>query len=184
MVPRAAYRCAVLRLQLGQLQHACAPGLQAPWLVPRHLSCTHGSHAPLIGCAELLGSADLAPGSGLSVQATGVKSCEGEASRLARAVLLVGSSSERVAADVCNSRLKGVFVRLGLQAVDGAHAQLAGKGALCCDASRSPQHMLGTLQAVVNNRKNKIIAAYELSLVLSWQGSTADGAAVTGALVC
>lgn len=28
--------------------------------------------------AELLGSADLAPGSGLSVRATGVKSCEGE----------------------------------------------------------------------------------------------------------
>ncbi|KAI7840914.1 hypothetical protein COHA_005346 [Chlorella ohadii] len=61
---------------------------------------------------ELLGSADLAPGSGLSVRGTGVKSCEGE--------------------------------------------------------------------AVVNNRKNKIIAAYELSVTLGWEGSTADGTAVTG----
>ncbi|KAL4435457.1 hypothetical protein ABPG77_006219 [Micractinium sp. CCAP 211/92] len=60
---------------------------------------------------ELLGTADLAPGSGLSVRSTGVKACEGE--------------------------------------------------------------------AVVNNRKNKVIAAYEISLVLGWEGS-ADGTAVTG----
>lgn len=60
---------------------------------------------------ELLGTADLAPGSGLGVRSTGVKACEGE--------------------------------------------------------------------AVVNNRKNKIIAAYEISLTLGWEG-TADGTAVTG----
>ncbi|KAL4419782.1 hypothetical protein ABPG75_006880 [Micractinium tetrahymenae] len=61
---------------------------------------------------ELLGSADLAPGSRLSVRGTGVKACEGE--------------------------------------------------------------------AVVNNRKNKIIAAYEISLTLGWEGTAGDGTAVTG----
>lgn len=61
---------------------------------------------------ELLGSADLAPGSGLSVHGTGIKSCEGE--------------------------------------------------------------------AIVNNRKNKIIASYELSLVLGWEGTADDGSTVTG----
>ena len=43
--------------------------------------CCGCPYCPLHRCTELLGSADLAPGSGLSVRATGVKSCEGEASR-------------------------------------------------------------------------------------------------------
>lgn len=64
--------------------------------------------------AELLGSADLAPGSGLAVRGTGLKSCEGE--------------------------------------------------------------------AVVNNRKNKIIAAYELAVVVGWECVGEDGGTVAGEL--
>jgi activator of HSP90 ATPase len=61
--------------------------------------------------AELLGSADVAPGSGVGVKCTGLKSCEGE--------------------------------------------------------------------AVVNNRKNKVIAAYELAVVLGWEATGGgDGAEV------
>lgn len=63
---------------------------------------------------ELLGSADLAPGSGLAVRGTGLKSCEGE--------------------------------------------------------------------AVVNNRKNKIIAAYELAVVVGWECVGEDGGTVAGEL--
>lgn len=37
------------------------------------------------------------------------------------------------------------------------------------------------LQAVVNNRKNKIIAAYELAVVVAWRGAAPDGTEVTGA---
>ncbi|KAI3425185.1 hypothetical protein D9Q98_008954 [Chlorella vulgaris] len=60
---------------------------------------------------ELLGSADVAPGSGVGVKCTGVKGCEGE--------------------------------------------------------------------AVVNNRKNKVIAAYELAVVLGWEATGGgDGAEV------
>lgn len=130
----------MLRLQLGQLQHACAPGLLAPWLVPRHLSCTHGSHAPLIGCAELLGSADLAPGTGLSVRATGVKSCEGEASWLACAVLR-DCPARGVAADVCKGWLKpgGCAARA---ASCGRRPCATGERASSCDLLT--QHMLGT----------------------------------------
>ena len=62
--------------------------------------------------AELLGGADLAPGSGLSVRGAGIRSVEGE--------------------------------------------------------------------AVVNNRKNKIIASYELAVVLGWEGTAEDGTAVSG----
>jgi hypothetical protein len=65
---------------------------------------------PSAVAAELLGGADLAPGSGLAVRCTGVRSCEGE--------------------------------------------------------------------AVVNNRKNKIIAAYELAVVLGWECGDADGAGI------
>ena len=76
-------------------------------------SCQHSfSWLP----AELLGSADLAPGSGLSVRGTGVKSLEGE--------------------------------------------------------------------AIVNNRKNKIIVAYELSAVVGFEGTADDGTTVTGERWC
>ena len=37
-------------------------------------------------------------------------------------------------------------------------------------------------EAVVNNRKNKVIAAYELAVTLGWEGAAeAGGEAVTGA---
>jgi hypothetical protein len=62
---------------------------------------------PAAAAAELLGAADLAPGSGTAVRATGLRSLEGE--------------------------------------------------------------------AVVNNRKMKIIAAYELSAVIGWEAEAADG---------
>lgn len=107
----------------------CQERLQGAPIPPHHrLLCTscgrprclapavpplHTSSLPHVA-AELLGAADLAPGSGLSVRCTGLKSCEGE--------------------------------------------------------------------AVVNNRKNKIIAAYELAVVLGWECGNADGAdaAVSG----
>jgi hypothetical protein len=78
-----------------------------------HYAClppTPSAHAR--SAAELLGGADLAPGSGLSVHGAGIRNVEGE--------------------------------------------------------------------AVVNNRKNKIIASYELAVVLGWEGTAEDGTAVSG----
>ena len=35
-------------------------------------------------------------------------------------------------------------------------------------------------EAVVNNRKNKVIASYELAVVLGWEGAVEGSASVTG----
>lgn len=125
--------------------HACTLWPLSPHPPPRY--------------AELLGSADLAPSSGLTVRGTGVKSCEGEARR--------GHLAWAAAASPARPLLLPPalpFTTVGILLARRPVLPLP-----CC------------LQAVVNNRKNKVIAAYEISLVLGWEGSAPDGAAVTGA---
>ncbi len=171
MVPRAADRCASSSAgRWPLLPHPCTPACccRCCWCTLHHaLECfLSPPYFMLFNLAELLGSADLAPGSGLSVRGTGVKSCEGEV----RSVLVLLRCCKHV-----ESSCRSLWELCRVVAERQQPAALA---------QFVPIAVALPLQAVVNNRKNKIIAAYELSVTLGWEGSTADGTAVTGKHPC
>ncbi|PSC70108.1 activator of 90 kDa heat shock ATPase-like protein 1 [Micractinium conductrix] len=77
---------------------------------------------------------------------------------------------EKDALDWCKERLTELLV--GADLAPGAPDGLAAR----CTALKACEG-----EAVVNNRKNKVIAAYELAVTLGWEGAAeAGGEAVTG----